>query len=341
MPHRKSFKRLLVGSLFGASLLAILGFGKLAVFSESATIAQPDVPKQGVFTISDNVNLVLLDVNVKRPKGGFVTGLQKGNFKVFEDGHQREITQFASVDTPVTIGLVVDNSGSMRNKKPEVMMAGLAFAKQSNPQDEFFVVNFNNAVLRGLPADVMFTDNLQQLRSALYYGQAAGQTALYDAIAYSLEHLEYGHRDKRTLIVVSDGGDNVSRTSFPELIKMIEASRATIYTVGLYDADEADANPSVMRKIANISGGEFFQPEKLEDVLPVFVKISQDIRNCYTLGYVPDEVNDHHIVRTVKVLAEEDNQRLNVHTRTTYITTPLSQLLEARDQKFAGTEKAR
>lgn len=343
MAHANSL--VLVGTILTTSVFAILGLGRFAVPSApTANVNAPtgdvdhDVPGQSVYTISDNVNLVLLDVNVKRAKGGFVTGLQKDNFKVFEDGHPRQITQFASTDTPVTIGLVVDNSGSMRLKKPAVIMAGLSFAKQSNTGDEFFVVNFNNSVVRGLPKNVMFTDRLQELRNALYFGQPEGQTALYDAIAYSLKHLEYAHLEKRTLIVVSDGGDNVSKIAFPELMKMIEASRATIYTVGIYDADDPDANPSVMRKIAQVSGGEFFEPAKLEDVLPVFNKISQDIRNCYTIGYVPDEVTDHHVVRSVKVSAEEDNRRLIVHTRTTYITTPLSQLLAQEDQKHSQVE---
>lgn len=319
-------------------ILAGIALLSLVTLSGSLRYAAADtsfngIQAQGVFTISDNVNLVLLDVSVKRPKGGYVTGLQKSSFKVFEDGRAREITQFDSIDAPVTIGLVVDNSGSMRDKKPEVTMAGLSFAKESNLQDEFFVVNFNNSVLRGLPADMMFTDNLQQLRSALYYGSPIGQTALYDAIAYSLKHLEYGHHEKRTLIVVSDGGDNVSRTTYPELMRMIEASRSTIYTVGLYDAGDNDANPGVLRKIAAVSGGEFFQPEKLEDILPVFDKISQDIRNSYTIGYVPDETTDHRTVRSVKVLAQEHDHRLIVHTRTTYVTTPLSDLMAEQKQK--------
>jgi Ca-activated chloride channel family protein len=328
-----AFKRVLIATAVAASIAAILGFRHFASSAALEPETGRDVTKQSVFTISDNVNLVLLDVNVKSPKGGFVTGLQKGNFKVFEDGRAREITQFASVDTPVSIGLVVDNSGSMNNKRQDVIMAGLSFAKQSNPDDEFFVVNFNNAVVRGLPPKVMFTDKLQQLRAALNYGQPAGQTALYDAIAYSLKHLEYAHHEKRTLIVVSDGGDNVSKTTLPALMQMIEASRATIYTVGLYDPEDADANPGVMRKIATVSGGQFFEPEKLDDVLPVFTKISEEIRNSYTIGYVPDDITDHKVVRHVKVLAAEADHRLIVHTRTTYVTTPLSELLARQDQK--------
>ncbi len=317
-------------------LLLLGGLARAANLTSSPQNAKIAVGDQGTYTISDNVDLVLLDVSVKDPHGGYVTGLNKGNFQVLEDGHSREITQFASVDTPVTVGLVVDNSGSMRFKRREVILAGLAFAKESNTKDEFFVVNFNKSVVRGLPPKTLFTDNLQALHAALYYGQAVGQTALYDAIAYSLKHLEYSKQDKRTLIVVSDGGDNVSTTTLPELIGLIESSRATIYTVGLFDPEDRDLNPGVLRRIAGISGGEFFEPATLDDVTPVFHKISKDIRNCYTLGYVPDEVNDKRNVRSVKVVARENGRKLTVRTRTTYTTTPFSQLLA---QQSAKTER--
>ncbi len=296
-------------------------------------VAEQSKPNPDQYTISDNVDLVLLDVGVKDPRGGYVTGLSKNDFNVMEDGHPRQITQFASVDTPVTVGLVVDNSGSMRLKRPEVILAGLAFARESNPNDEFFVVNFNNYVTRGLPAQMMFTDKLQPLRAALYYGEPSGQTALYDAVAYSLKHLEYSHRDKRTLIVVSDGGDNVSKITFPELMKLIEASRATIYTVGLYSSEDHDLNPGVLRKMSAVSGGEFFEPEKMDEVIPVFNKISKDIRNCYTIGYVPNETTDKRTVRSVKVVARQNGRKLIVHTRTTYTTTPLSELLAEQTKR--------
>jgi Ca-activated chloride channel family protein len=274
------------------------------------------------YTISDNVDLVLLDVSVKKPHGGFVSGLKKSNFQVFEDGHARNITHFASVDTPVTVGLVVDNSGSMRNKRPEVVTAGLAFAKSSNPQDEFFVVNFNNSVVRGLSPHVPFTDDLQILRAGLYYGEPAGQTALYDAIAYGLKHLNQGHRDKRTLIVVSDGGDNVSHLSFSQLMVLVVASRATIYTVGLFDQNDQELNPGVLRKLANVSGGEYFQPGSLTEMIPVFEKISKEIRNRYTVGYIPDETGNGRAVRSVKVRAQADGRKLSVRTRTNYSVPP-------------------
>lgn len=306
------------------ALFLLVGFENVAVANRQADKAFGES-----YTISDNVDLVVLDVSVKDPRGGYVTGLNKSNFQVFEDGRRREISQFASIDTPVTVGLVVDDSGSMSTKRPEVILAGLAFAKESNPQDEFFIVNFNNRVIRGLPPSMMFTDNLQTLRRALYYGEPQGQTALYDAVAYALKHLEYGHRDKRTLIVVSDGGDNVSRIEFPKLMKLIESSRATIYTVGLLDPQNRDLNPGVLRKMASVSGGEYFEPEELSQILPTFNRIAKDIRNRYTIAYVPDEINDKRTVRKVKVTAEENGRKLAVRTRRAYSTMAFSKAISA------------
>jgi Ca-activated chloride channel homolog len=280
----------------------------------------------GPYTISDNVNLVVLDVAVKKPAGGYATGLKKDDFRVFDDHVPRPISQFASIDTPVTIGLVVDNSGSMLRKRPEVITAGLAFATQSNPKDQFFVVNFNNSVVRGLPDRTLFTDNLQALRNALYFGVPRGQTALYDAVAYSLKHLEFSQQERRALIVVSDGGDNVSQIRLPELLRLIEASRATVYAVGLFDPEANDLNPGVLRRFAGVSGGEYFQPA-LNEVLPVFDKISRDIRNRYTLAFVPDQIADKRTVRRIKVTAQQNGQRLLVRTRTTYTVKPVSELL--------------
>src|SRR5690348_10370710 len=173
-------------------------------------LLRAQISQQHPFTISDNVDLVLLDVGVRDTNGHFVASLNRSNFSVFEDGRKVEIRNFNTFDMPVALGLVVDNSGSMLEKRVGVINAGLAFARESNPGDQFFVVNFNDSVTRGLPPGVRFTDNLQMLRKALYFGVARGQTALYDALAYSLKHLELSSLQRRSLIVVSDGRDNVS-----------------------------------------------------------------------------------------------------------------------------------
>jgi Ca-activated chloride channel homolog len=201
----------------------------------------------------------------------------------------------------------------------------LAFAKESNPRDEFFVVNFNNGIYYGLPNAIKFTDKLQLLRRALYFGEPNGQTALYDAIASALKHLELSDRELRTLIVVSDGGDNVSKISLQDLMRLIESSRATIYTIGLLDPDDRDLNPKVLRRFASVSGGEFFEPSRLEDVVPLFEKISADIRNRYTIGFIPDEVGDKHKLRSLKVTAGARGRKFIVRTRSTYSILPVNQ----------------
>ena len=323
-----------------AALTLIWGAGDGRSTGWASTQARSTAaPIPNVYTISDNVNLVLLDVSVRNSRGRYVSGLTRNDFQVTEDGRPQQITQFGSIDTPVTVGLVVDDSGSMRSKRPQVVLAGLAFAKESNPQDEFFVVNFNNHVVPGLPDRIAFTDSLQKLRAALYYGQPTGQTALYDAIAYSLKHLELSRQDKRTLIVVSDGGDNVSRTSLPELMTFIEASRATIYAIGLFDPEDEDRNPNVLRKLAKVSGGEFFQPISLNDILPVFHKICADIRNRYSVGYVPVDIGTKRVVRSVRVTAVgKDHRKLVVRTRTAYTVTPFSELI-AQEKLKEGRRK--
>jgi Ca-activated chloride channel family protein len=317
------------------ALALIWGVGQRGSIGWASTQAKATAASnETVYTISDNVNLVLLDVSVKNPRGGYVSGLTKKDFQVTEDGRPQEITQFGMVDTPVTIGLAVDNSGSMRSKRPQVVLAGLAFAKESNPRDEFFVVNFNEHVVHGLPDRIAFTDDLQSLRAALYYGEPAGQTALYDAIAYSLKHLELSRQDKRTLIVVSDGGDNVSRISLPDLIRLIVASRATIYTIGLFDPERDDRNPNVLRRLAKMSGGEFYQPATLDDVSPVFKKISADIRKRYSIGFVPADIGTKRAVRAVHVTAlAKDHRKLIVRTRTAYTVVPFSELIS--EQKLS------
>jgi len=284
----------------------------------TSLLLQQSLPPQGEFTISDNVNLVLLDVSVRDSHSSYISGLERSNFRVLEDGRPRVITHFGSIDTPVSVGLVVDNSGSMRAKRAEVIQAGLSFARESNSQDEFFVVNFNNSAVFGLPSGVPFTDNFHLLQNALYYGNPMGQTALYDAVSYSLRHLEAAHHEQRTLIVVSDGGDNVSKVSLTELMNQLESSRATVYTIGLFDPENKDLKPRVLRRLAGISGGEYFQPRNLDDVLPIFTRISKDIRNRYTIGFVPDEQQDKRDIRTIRISAQQDGKRFTCRARTTY-----------------------
>jgi VWFA-related protein len=271
------------------------------------------------FTIQTTSRLVLLDVSVKDPKGGFVSGLTKDDFKVYENGHLQEISQFANADIPVTVGIVVDESGSMRPKRPEVVTAAMAFISASNPKDEVFVINFNDRVNRGLPEGVLFSDDVAQLRAALRKDPPEGRTALYDAIITALQQLDEGRQDKKTLIVISDGGDNASTHKLKDTMDAVLKSAATIYTIGIFDEDDPDRNPGVLKNLAHVSGGDVFFPRTLEGLVPACRQIARDIRTRYTIGYVPSTTNGNR-QRNIRVaVSAPDRGHLVARTRTSYL----------------------
>jgi Ca-activated chloride channel homolog len=271
------------------------------------------------FKISTSVVLVLLDVSVKDAKGGYVSGLAKDAFHLYENGVAQEITLFSNADMPVAVGLVMDDSSSVRSKRSELITAGLAFVGASNPKDQVFVVNFNDKVWRSLPKTTPFTDDVKLLRLALLENQPEGRTALYDAIALALRHVDSGQRDKKALVVVSDGGDNCSTHSLNELMRLVQESHTTIYTVGIFDPDDPDRNPQVLKRIASASGGEFFMPAGLSEVIPTCQKIAKDIRNRYTIGYVPARTSEKADFRKIRVTVDAVvHEKLTVRTRTGY-----------------------
>ena len=303
--------------ILSAAAWAVVGWNQ-----EKQPAATKQQELQQDFTIRTTSRLVLLDVSVKDSEGGFVSGLTKDNFKVLENGKPQEITQFANADIPVTVGLVVDESGSMRPKKPEVVAAALAFIQASNSQDEIFVINFNERARRGLPDIVPFTDDVNMLRAALWNGIPEGRTALYDAMEMALHQLDMGRRDKKTLVLISDGGDNISQHKFPDVMHDVLTSLATIYTIGIFDEDDPDRNPSVLEKLAHVSGGSVYFPKSLDDVAPICRQIAKDIRTRYTIGYIPTTDNGKP-ERHVKVIASAPTRaKLIVRTRTSYIFTP-------------------
>ena len=275
----------------------------------------------GQYTIRTTSRLVLLDVGVKDATGDLVPGLAKSNFEVYENGKQQQITQFTHEDNPVTVGLVVDESGSMRAKQTEVITAALAFIQASNPQDEIFVINFNEKPRRGLPDIQLFSDNVEQLRAALWRGVPEGRTALYDAVEMALQQLDFGRREEKTLIVISDGGDNVSGHKFQDVMHDVLDSVATIYTIGIFTEDDPDKNPGVLNRIANVSGGGAYFPKSLDEIVPICREIAKDIRTRYTIGYIPAEA-DRTAERHVKVVAwSPSGKKLTVRTRTSYLYT--------------------
>src|SRR6202044_1873321 len=269
---------------------------------------------QKEFTIQTTSRLVLLDVSVKDAAGGFVSGVTKNDFKVFENGKAQEISQFSGADIPVTVGIAVDESGSMRPKRPQVVTAAWIFIQASNPMDEIFVVNFNERPRLGLPDNVLFSDDPKQRRAALWQGNPEGRTALYDAIEMSLHRLEFGRQAKKTLVVISDGGDNHSTHTQQEVMQHVLSSLVTIYTVGIYDEDDPEKNEGVLKNLAQVSGGVFYHPQSLDQIIPICRQIAKDIRSRYTVGYVP--ASEGKTLRHIKVVAAStDHPKLLVRTR--------------------------
>jgi len=282
-----------------------------------------EAPPTPEFTIHSTVNRVLLDVSVRDASGGFVSGLGKENFRVLEDGRPQDIAEFEAGDIPVTVGIVVDESGSMRPKRAEVLTAALTFVTESNPLDEMFVIHFNETVRHGLPDQVLFTDNREMLRNALLSGVAEGRTALYDAIVVSLHQLDMGRQAKKTLVLISDGGDNISQHKLSDVMRLTEQTSATIYTIGVFDQDDPDRNPGLLKKLAEISGGIAYFPQHLSDIVPICRKIAKDIRNRYTLAYVPAAGNGKEGIRHVRVeVSAPGHGKLIARTRDSYLYTP-------------------
>jgi len=301
-------------------LFLILLLTVLPCVALSQQNSQAEPSHQGGFTIRASVDLVVLRATVRDGKGAPVAGLGKEDFQVFEDKVPQQIEFFSHEDVPVTVGLVIDNSGSMRSKRSDVINAALAFARSSNPEDQVFVVNFNEHVSMGLPGNVPFTGNQEQLERALSRNKANGLTALYDAVAVALEQLKKGKWDKKVLILISDGGDNASRHKLAEIVTMVNQSSAIIYTMGIFDANDDDRNPRMLKQLSRISGGESFFPESLQKILPICQQIAHDIRNQYTISYAPANRKSDGTYRAIEVKARKtaSRGRLSVSTRAGY-----------------------
>jgi len=305
-------------------IVPLLVFGLVAA-ADSQVQASPENPASQPFRISVDVDLVVLQATVRERNGGFVSDLREQDFEVNEDGRRQAIKLFRHEDVPVTVGLVIDHSGSMRPKLAEVVVAARSFIRSSNPEDELFVVNFNEKVTLGLPGrtgstNIALTDDADALERAISSKPAAGQTALYDAVHKALEQLQSGGPEKKVLIVISDGGDNASALGLAEVLRKAALSSATVYTIGIFDEEDPDRNPDVLRRLARATGGEAFFPGQLNEVVAICERIARDIRNQYTIGFVSDNRAPPGTVRVIRVAARaEGKHNLSVRTRSSYI----------------------
>jgi len=278
-----------IGKLQQVAVFAILM--QLTSVSASSQAHPPSATEPGRYTISVDVGLVVLPVIVTDRAGKVVPGLGEGSFQVFEDGRPQHITLFQTEDVPIAAGLVIDNSGSMRAKRTEVLAAAEEFARSSNSQDQMFVVTFNQTISLGLPHGVPFTSNVQDLLAAVSRTPAYGKTALYDGLAAALQHLSKGTRTRRALVLISDGGDNASRLSFRQLLRQAETSNAEIYTVGVFDPNFEGEDSSGLRKLAKVTGGQAYFPESVSEIPGICRQIALNLRQQYTIGYHPVDSN--------------------------------------------------
>jgi Ca-activated chloride channel family protein len=268
-----------------------------------------------------DVNLVVLHTTVLDDRGRFADGLKEENFRVLEDKAEQKLAVFKREDIPVSMGLVIDNSGSMRDKRPRVNAAALTLVEASNPQDEAFVVNFNDDFYLDLDKD--FSSSIPELKEALERIDSRGSTALYDAIIGSLDHVKKGAKDKKVLLVVTDGEDNTSHNSLEKTIREIQKTDTVIYTIGLL-GEESKKNAKrakrALEEIAKASGGLAFFPENVADVKDICENVAHDIRNQYTLAYYPTNTKRDGTFRTVQVdvIPPRGRGKLTARTRNGY-----------------------
>ena len=272
----------------------------------------------GVFVFKKRVEEVVLHATVVDDRQKLVTNLDKTAFTVFEDGQPQKITSFRHEDIPVALGIVIDNSGSMREKRPSVNQAAINLVKASNPQDEVFVVNFNDEYY----LDQDFTGNVPKLRDALERIESRGGTALYDALVASADHLKKNAKlDKKVLLVVTDGEDNASRESLEQAIRRLQAENGpTVYTVGILGGEGHPKRAKrALQEIAEATGGVSFFPKDLSEVDNITRQVAHDIRNQYTIGYRPSTPREKGGYRTIKVEARAKGYgKLQVRTRSGY-----------------------
>ena len=311
-------------TLWYRCLIALIGLIVTSFVSGAQVSQSSQSGSGGEYTLKLNANMVILSATVLDRQKALVSGLGKDDFHIYEDGVLQQINHFSHEDIPVTVGILVDNSGSMGTKRDDVIAAAMAFARSSNPQDQMFVVNFNDRVSFGLPANMPFTDRQEQLQRALSGIDAIGQTSLYDGIAAGLDHLKQGSRDKKVLILISDGGDDASKHSLAQVIGMAKQSAAIIYAIGIFDEQDDDRNPAVLTRFAKETGGEAFFPESSKQIASICEGIARDIRNLYTLTYVPTIASQDGRYRAIAVKASERGRgRLSVRTRAGY-SVPLN-----------------
>jgi VWFA-related protein len=298
-----------------SSWIAFVAF--IALNAPVKTPAQDEVP-----TFRADTRLVVLHVSVVDKNGKLVTNIPRSAFKVSEDNVEQPIKFFRREDVPVSMGVLVDNSGSMNDKRSRVATAALTMAKESNPEDEVFIVNFNDDPY----LDQAFTHDTKKLEEALSRIDARGGTAMRNAISGALDYMKTDAKlDKKVIVVITDGNDNSSDTTLEALLRKVRDSGVLVYSIGLLNEEEArDARAAkrALNALAEASGGAAYYPKDLSEVEKLTPEIARELRNQYTIAYSPLNENLDGSFRKIKVELTGQYRGATVRTKNGYYATP-------------------
>lgn len=314
----------------GVALLVACGLITLPLIAQkpralpqaSAAVVPVVKQKPGDRSIRVDVDLVLVNVTVTDPYSRLVTGLEQDHFRVYEDNVEQELLHFSSEDVPVSIGLIFDMSGSMGHKVDKARLAALQFVKTANPQDEFFLIGFNDRA----QLISRFTSSVEELQSRLMYMTSKGRTALLDAIYFGLAQMKGARNTKKALLILSDGGDNRSRYNERDIRNFMKEADVQLYAIGIYEPagsrgqPELVNGPSLLNDLAEMTGGRAFTVESLNDLPDIATKISMELRNQYVVGYKPSNADRDGRWRKirVKVRPQKGLPPLNVYSKAGY-----------------------
>jgi Ca-activated chloride channel family protein len=286
---------------------------------------KPETPEGEDTVFSTDTRLVPLNVTVTDKSGRLVTNLPESAFQVYENGVLQQIKVFKREDVPVSLGLIIDNSGSMREKRQRVETAALALVKDSNPQDEVFIVNFNDEVYM----DADFTNDIRKMEQGLTKIDSRGGTAMRDAIRLSVEHLKGtdggpgAKRDKKVVLVVTDGNDNASVISLEALTRLAQQDDVLIYAIALLteeDKREAKKAQRALQILTDSTGGTVAYPKEVSEVDAIAHQVARDIRNQYTIAYTPSNTALDGTYRQIKLVVKAPGNPV-ARTRSGYYAT--------------------
>jgi len=295
-----------------ALLTCVLSAQDQAPRPEQST--KPDIAPHG---ISIDVDLVLATVTVTDRNGRFVTGMDKENFKISEDKVPQDITYFSSEDIPLSVGIILDVSGSMKDKLKTAVEAAITFMKSGSPDDEYFLVEFADR-----PTEIEdFTNDISKLQSRFLFSKAKGRTALYDAVYRGLTKLEQGNNQKRALLLITDGEDNRSRYTFSNVREFVKEKDVQMYAIGITNGwadSSAEQGRALLRDLAAISGGNSFFPSSVYNLENICRNIATELKYQYVLGYHSSNQAKDGEWRKIKVTAEYPNHKLTVRAKQGY-----------------------